>query len=260
MGGTRIYAHRGASAFCIENTMEAFKLAVEQRADGIELDVQLARDGTVVVLHDETVDRVWNGSGAVKDFTYAQLKELHARKRTCEKSYIPSLIEVLHFILPLSVALNIELKTNAEPYTGIEQKTVELIHQLHMQERVVYSSFNHESLLRIKTCDPNARIGLLYSSILVRPWDYAKAVGAYAIHPNINSMRVPNLVKDCHQRGVDVNVWTVDAPEWIRFCMEQDVDGIITNRPDIAVYQSENKKQGFAFENNNMEGFDSFGC
>ncbi len=82
MGDTKIFAHRGANVFRTENTMAAFRLAAEQGADGIELDVQLTRDGVLVVLHDETVDRVWDGNGTVKDFTYPQLRELRVREQT----------------------------------------------------------------------------------------------------------------------------------------------------------------------------------
>ena len=242
MGDTKIFAHRGANAFRTENTMAAFRLAVEQGADGIELDVQLTRDGVLVVLHDETVDRVWDGNGTVKDFTYPQLRELRAREQTGGKrAYIPTLEEVLKFCSALPIMLNIELKTNIEPYPGIEKMVVDLVHQYNMTEFVLYSSFNHMSLVTLKQYDSGARIGLLYSDILVRPWDYANAVGADAIHPNINSMRIQNLVRDCHQHGIHVNVWTVDEPERMHYCLDQGVDGIITNKPDAAVYQRKNR-------------------
>ena len=73
---TQVWAHRGASAYAPENTLEAFRLAAEMGADGVELDVQLSRDGELVVAHDETIDRVSNGTGYIKDYTLAQLKKL----------------------------------------------------------------------------------------------------------------------------------------------------------------------------------------
>lgn len=236
MGNVNILAHRGLHTHKPENTLPAFRLAIEQGADGIELDVQLAQDGSVVVNHDETVTRVWDGVGAIKDFTYEQLRTLHARNNAEDAEvYIPTLEQVLALCAPSSIRINIELKTSIEPYPGIVDKTMELVDRFKMTDRVLYSSFNHQSLIAIKQRDIHAPIGLLYSDILYRPWDYAKSVGADAIHPAVNSLRTPNLVCSCHQYGIAVNVWTVDDPNLMRLCAQLKVDGIITNRPDVAL-------------------------
>ena len=110
---TKIFAHRGASAYAPENTMEAFHLAAKQGADGIELDVHVTKDGEVVVTHDEKIDRVSNGSGFVKDMTLRELKRLsfHNHMESYVGAGIPTLREVLEFVKTTTMAVNIELKT-----------------------------------------------------------------------------------------------------------------------------------------------------
>ena len=110
---TKVWAHRGASAYAPENTLEAFLLAAEQGADGVELDVQLTKDGEMVVVHDEEIDRVSDGSGFVKDYTLAELKNLNFNKTHLEYQNvkIPTLREVYEALKPTGMTINVELKT-----------------------------------------------------------------------------------------------------------------------------------------------------
>ncbi len=142
---TKIFAHRGASAYAPENTVEAFALAMEQGADGIELDVQMTKDGQVVVIHDETIDRVSDGTGAVRDYTLEELKKFHFSNHmeNYENAAIPTLKEVLDLIKSSNMLLNIELKTGIYWYPNLEEKTMELVKEAGMEDRVIYSSFNH---------------------------------------------------------------------------------------------------------------------
>ena len=120
----KIYAHRGASAYAPENTLPAFQAAMEQGADGIELDVHLSRDGELVVIHDEELDRTTNGTGLVKDHTLAELKKLCADNGMSGYGdvRIPTLQEVLELVKPSGMLVNIELKTGILWYEGIEKK------------------------------------------------------------------------------------------------------------------------------------------
>ena len=156
---TKIFAHRGASAYAPENTMEAFHLAAKQGADGIELDVHVTKDGEVVVTHDEKIDRVSNGSGFVKDMTLRELKRLsfHNHMESYVGAGIPTLREVLEFVKTTTMAVNIELKTGLYWYPNIEEKTVALVHELGMQDRIIYSSFNHHSIAKLKEIDSCCR-------------------------------------------------------------------------------------------------------
>ena len=143
-----VWAHRGASGYMPENTMEAFELAIEQKADGIELDVQLSRDGEIMVLHDESVDRVTNSSGLLKDFTSWQLKEIPVKPvKTPGKIFrIPTLSEVLDLMRHTDMKVNIELKNSVFFYEGMEEKVIALVKDLGMEEQIIYSSFNHYCL------------------------------------------------------------------------------------------------------------------
>ena len=128
MERTLVWGHRGASGYAPENTMAAFEKAVEMGADGIELDVQLTKDGELVVIHDETIDRVSDGSGWVKDFTYAKLIK-HNFNRThpeYEHAQIPTLEEVYALIKPTDLTINVEIKTGVVFYPEIEERVLDL--------------------------------------------------------------------------------------------------------------------------------------
>ncbi|MDE6182363.1 MAG: glycerophosphodiester phosphodiesterase, partial [Eubacteriales bacterium] len=147
MINTKIFAHRGASAYAPENTMEAFKLAIKQNADGIEIDVHLTKDNHVVVIHDETIDRVSNGKGFVRDYTLEELRQFsyNYNFNQYENVKIPTLEDVLELIKPTNLILNIELKTNFLWYENIEEIVLSIVDKFEMQDRIIYSSFNHYS-------------------------------------------------------------------------------------------------------------------
>ena len=236
---TMIQAHRGASAYFPENTLEAFSRAIEQGADCIELDVHLSKDGEIVVAHDARLERVSNGTGYINDHTLEELKSLDFSLTFNERSgvcRIPTLSEVFSLIKPSALAVNIEVKTTERLYPGLCEKLIGLAHEFAMGGRVLYSSFNHYSLREIKQIDPGAKIGLLYELAMVDPWVYANYVGADAIHPHYYVIAaLPETVKHCHENGVKVNVWTVDGNEAINMMLKSGVDGIITNKPDVAI-------------------------
>lgn len=232
---TKIFAHRGASAYRPENTLEALSLAVGHNADGIELDVHLSKDGHVVVAHDERLERVSNGCGLINDHTLEELKRLNFNKLFPDQPEcrIPTLGEVYSLVKDTPLEVNVELKTTELMYPKLPKKLLELEREFSMEDRVLYSSFNHYSLLAVKNINPKARIGLLYAMGLVDPWIYARHVSAHAIHPHYSIMAaLPETVVNCHEKGIAVNVWTVDEPQVAALMMKSEVDTIITNKPD----------------------------
>jgi len=231
-----IYAHRGASAYAPENTLEAFRLAMEMGADGIELDVHLTKDGELAVIHDEALDRTTNGTGQVKDFTMAQLKELDASngKAAYPGAKIPTLGEVYDLVRDSGMTVNVELKTDANFYPGIEAACLKLEREKGMTGRVIYSSFNHYTIANLRALDKDARLGLLYMSGLYEPWNYAKQVTAQYIHPFDASMLLPGLAEGCLENGIGINAWTIDDPGMMELCLEKGAN-IITNVPDTAI-------------------------
>jgi glycerophosphoryl diester phosphodiesterase len=236
---TKIQAHRGASAYRPENTLEAFSLAIEQGADGIELDVHLSKDGEIVVAHDANLERVSNGTGYIYDYTLKELKALDFNKlfKDSPACRIPTLSEVFSLVKPSALTVNIELKTTEERlYPGLTEKLAVLTEEYGMGERVIYSSFYHDSLREIKTINPKARIGLLYDQDIDEPWVYANNLDADAIHPHYHFIAaLPETVERCHENGVKVNVWTVDEIDAIKLMLKCGVDCIITNKPDVAI-------------------------
>ena len=231
-----IFAHRGASGHAPENTLEAFQLAVQMGADGIELDVHLSSDGELVVIHDETVDRTTNGSGSVSSKTLAQLKELDASKGMAgfTGAKIPTLAEVYDLIRPTKLVINVEIKTDNIMYADIEKKCLELEKEKGMQGRVLYSSFNHYTLANVLALDPKAQTGLLYVSGLYQPWEYAKFTGAKFIHPHFRNLALPGLVDGCRENSIGINPWTINDEKIMKECLKQGI-GIITDYPDRAV-------------------------
>ena len=235
---TRIQAHRGASAYRPENTLEAFALAVEQGADGIELDVHLTKDGYIIAAHDETLERVSNGTGYINNHTLSELKKLNFNKAFPEQPacIVPTLDEVYSLIKDTALTLNIELKTNELSYPELPEKLVKIEHEYKMNGRVIYSSFNHYSLAALKKINPDAKTGLLYSTGMIDPWVYAKYVSADAIHPHYSVIAaLPETVANCHENGILVNVWTIDKPDILNYMFKCGVDAVITNKPDIAL-------------------------
>lgn len=236
MISTKIMAHRGASGYAPENTLESFKLAYEQNADCIELDVHICKSGELIVCHDDTVDRTTNGSGFIKDLTLDELKSLDASAnfnleyKNCK---IPTLVEVFDWIAPLSLDLNIELKNAPILYENMEEKLVALIKEYELESRVILSSFNHYGLAKCKKIDPNLKTGLLYMAGLYEPWNYCKSVNADAIHPMFLGV-LPEMISACKSEQIAINTWTVNDESSMQKLISLNVDAIITNYPDKA--------------------------
>lgn len=161
----KIWAHRGCSQRYPENTFTAFSKALEiEGLTGIELDIQMTKDGEIVVIHDERVDRTTSGIGFVKDYTYSQLRQLTIETDNLSKEKIPSLMEVLDLMqkkMEDGLFLNIELKNSKIPYVGMENKVLDLISGRNLQGQTIYSSFYTKSLKKIRDLDAETLIGVL---------------------------------------------------------------------------------------------------
>ena len=233
-----IFAHRGASGVAPENTLEAFDLAVRMGAHGVELDVHCCRTGELVVAHDETVDRVSDGTGAIRNLSLKELKSLcfnriHPEYRNAR---IPLLSEVFRLLQPTGLSVNIELKNSMVDYPDLERKVLEEVARSFDPKRVLFSSFNHQSMLRMKRLDPSVPCGLLYDAVLIRPWEYAKKLGMDAIHPHFSEVLLtPGGCAEAHAAGIRVNPWTVNTPETMDAVLREGADILITNFPDQAL-------------------------
>ena len=229
-----IYAHRGASTQSPENTMAAFRKAIELGSGGIELDVHMTKDGEIVVIHDEVIDRTSNGTGKVKDLTFSELLRYdfgYWFSQEFSEEKIPTLEQVMTLLSDWDGVLNIEIKAND---TGIESSVIALIDKYRMRKRVIISAFNHYILVNVKRIDDAIETGALIMETLYRPWEYAKRIGAGTIHPFYRAIN-QEIIGECLANGIDVNVFTVDRSEDIKMLAGAKVSGIITNVPDVAL-------------------------
>ena len=230
--------HRGASAVAPQNTLAAFRRAVELGADGVELDVQLSADGAVVVIHDFTVDKTTDGTGRVADKTLAELKSLDAGGKFSPQfagERIPTLAEVFE-ATDGKLLVNVELKAPDKSWnTALVAPVLDIVRRHGMQARVLFSSFNRHVLRAMKQLAPDIPAGLLYE-----PSSLAHARRAWldpfvpheARHPHYSMLTGP-IVGWCHAHGLRVNTWTVDDPAEMRRHIAAGVDSIITNKPDV---------------------------
>lgn len=234
---TKVWAHRGASAYAPENTLEAFLLAAEQGADGVELDVQLTKDGEMVVVHDEEIDRVSDGSGFVKYYTLAELKTLNFNKTHPEYQdvKIPTLREVYEALKPTGMTINVELKTGIFWYKDLEKKVLELTKEMEMEDRVIYSSFNHYSIQQMKKIVPEAETAYLYSDVILNVAEYAKNTKVDGLHPAVYHVKMADFLKEYLGSNLNVRVWTVNEKADMKWLIDAGVTAIITNYPDMAV-------------------------
>lgn len=236
MYNTKIWAHRGASGYAPENTLEAFKLAVSQEADGIELDVQLTKDKELVVIHDEKIDRTSNGKGYVKDYTLEELKKFNFNygNEEYKEVKIPTLKEVYELLKPTNLIINVELKTGIIFYEEIEEKALKLAKEMGMEDRIIYSSFNHHTIKKIKELNNNVPTGLLYCDGWIGILEYAKKLGVTALHPCGYNLQYENLIEESKKENMLLHVWTINEEKDMKFLYENKIDAIITNYPDVA--------------------------
>jgi glycerophosphoryl diester phosphodiesterase len=219
--------------------MEAFEKAVRLGAQGVELDVHLSADGELMVIHDEDIARTSDGAGRVADMTLAQLRAFNYNKGfedTYKMAAIPTLAEVYELIKPCGILVNVEVKTNANIYPGIERKLIRMETDMGMRGRVLYSSFNHYTLGRLKSINRKAVLGVLYVNALLEPWRYAKHIGAQALHPRYEYIyRYPGFIERAHACGIIVNAWTVNEAADIARLSDMGADVLITDKPDLRI-------------------------
>lgn len=232
-----VIAHRGASGYAPENTIAAFKLAVEMGFDLIENDVHKTKDGVIVVSHDGSLERCTDGTGKIADLTLAEVQSVDAGVKFGDKypgQTIPTLREALAS-LPNNAGFCIELKVN-----GIAEEVVRMVEQAGQVERTVIFAFDASNGPVVKKANP--LLSFLYL-VGIRPEDKTERVAEVvetALRSQADIIGVnegglsPELVKAAKRRGVSVWVWTVDDFERAKECVLMGVDGIISNKPDIA--------------------------
>lgn len=221
-------AHRGYSALYPENTMEAFIQAYYKGFDGVETDVHMTRDGHLVLIHDEKINRTSDGKGYVKDMTLSELRQYNFCYEKSGRYPIPTLKELLEFIQDKDFLVNIELKTDVIHYEGIEEKVYQMVKDYGVENQIYYSSFYLPSVLKIMQLDPEAYVGYLMEKNYKKKTLelYTNHIQAY--HPRYNYLN-EKRIKELKENGICIGTWTVPSRKEYERLKELGVDIIISN-------------------------------
>ncbi|MEM3185941.1 MAG: glycerophosphodiester phosphodiesterase family protein [Conexivisphaerales archaeon] len=235
MGYFVILGHRGAKGYSPENTIPSFKKAIELGADGIELDVHLSKDGELVVIHDDTVDRTTDGTGFVHDMTVQQLKRLDAGikfGKGWEGLRIPLLGEVFEKIG--RTRYRIELKHSGLVYKDIEKKVIKEVESKGFPEETEYSSFDFDSVENLKMIDSSLKTGIIIHGKVKWFIPIAKKLRCDSIFV-ISDLLDESDVSLAHKSSLKVGMWGVNNYSTSTKAARLGVDSITTDYPDLAV-------------------------
>ena len=225
-----IEAHRGDSANAPENTLAAFKRAVDLGADSIELDVHPAADGTLMVIHDSTLDRTTNGTGAIQTKTVEQLRRLDAGAWFAPEfagEKIPALEEVCALLARSNIKLNIEIKASPSGQ-NVPLTLVNLLRRFSKERDYIVSSFNLQALLAVRKIEPQIQLALIGKGPDILP--LAKLHDLPWIHGEFSTVD-KSLIDAAHALGKRVNIWTMDDPSRFSYWQGIGLDKICTNCP-----------------------------
>jgi glycerophosphoryl diester phosphodiesterase len=221
-----ILGHRGASAYAPENTLAAFRLAADQGADGVELDVQLSADGWPVIMHDRRVDRTTNGSGAVRELKLSELKALEMKAG----QQIPTLDELFE-TTGTQLLYNVEIKEHGWRGNGSVAAVADCVRRFGFEDRVLVSSFNPFTIRRAQRVMANETPLAMIRAPGIFRYTFLLASGA-ADHPHFSLVN-RKYMDWAINRGYRVHVWTVNEPDEARRLAGLGVHAIITNKPDL---------------------------
>ena len=223
------FAHRGVMTLQPENTMSAFRLALDTGADGIETDVHLTKDGELVLIHDESLERTTDGSGLVSSYTLDELRRFNAGVRFSQQEVIPTLQELLELVRDESIRLNLEVKTDVLRYVGIESRLLDIIDSSDINpSRILFSSFNHETVHRLKKSRPDIEAAILLAQPLYDTVGYLESVGADSVHPHIDRI-TDEEIQSLQRHGVPVRPYTIKTEAQLERCQALQVDAIFVN-------------------------------
>jgi glycerophosphoryl diester phosphodiesterase len=231
-----VIAHRGASGHAPENTMAAFRRAVEMGAGFIETDLHLTRDSQFVAIHDDTLDRTTNASGLVTNHTLAELRRLDAGAwfgPAFVGQRIPTLDEILAFAREHDIIFYLEIKSGGA--WRPEHALVAALQNSDAVDRVVILCFDEEVLRTVRELDASLMTGLLVNRPAADLVERAQRAGVRQLAPHWELVS-RELVQQAHAAGLPVVPWTVNQPEQMRALLRLGVDGILTDYPDRLIH------------------------
>lgn len=240
-----VIAHRGFSSIAPENTLIAINKAAELKAEYCEFDVRRCADNTLIVIHDEDVDRTSNGKGKVSELNYSQIKTFDAgswKSEVYTGERIPTLKDALTALKNTGCKAVIELKSE-----GIFRDIAQAIEELEMSKQILVVSFDAQALKKLHRLNPGVNCGLLCGCDFVRENEYsprriarqARFCHAKVIGVEYNVLS-PMLVEELKKHGLVVWAWTVNDPDVMAALINWDIDGVVTDRPDVLLQVSKN--------------------
>lgn len=239
MAFPRIFAHRGASSLAPENTIASFAKAAEVGARWFEFDVDIIGDGSLIVIHDDKLQRTTTGKGGYYNLSFSDIRKLDAGKwfsDTYRFERIPEVADVISFANSANMGMNLEIKPCCGG-TELREKLIEnlavAVDSVANTDRFIVSSFDHEALARFHAMRPNINLGWLFDreNQPGPTWQQgAELLGCTAIHPDVNGL-TPEEVKEMRDAGFDVNVWTVNDVDQAQELASWGVTGIFTDCP-----------------------------
>ena len=233
-----IYAHRGASEYYPENTLSSFYAGVEMGANGIENDIQRTKDGVLVVFHDDTIDRVTDGSGKISDYTYRELLKFTVKNEKYNRfDKIMTFEEFLKYFAWRDLTLAIELKQ-----FGIAKDVIDMIDEYGARDKCIITSFKYDELVAAREYDKDFRLGYLYSGAT----DAARIEQLKAINATQACPKAPNLTQEelklIHENGFECRGWGIANTEIMANAVEMGIDaGMTVNFPDKLIEYLKNR-------------------
>lgn len=231
------YAHRGSLTEAPENTLASMQKALNHKPKAIELDVQLTKDGHLVVIHDHKFTRFnKNITGLIKDFTLEEIKQIDVGSSFSSKftgETLATLEETLELI-PRDILINVEIKNIPVIYEGIEKKVLDVLKAYNRLENIVISSFDHEALKKIQQLNANIPLGLLFYYRILEPWKYAQNTGLQlaSVHPLYTTID-QQFIDQFKELDLRIYPFTVDDMTIYKQLLEMGVDGVFSNNPKI---------------------------
>ena len=222
------YAHRGASEYAPENTLSSYYLGLLSGANGIETDVQRTKDGVLVLFHDDTVDRVSNGTGRLCDYTLEELKELRIYGKSTTGFYdrIITLREFLEKFSQYDIKFAIELKG-----ADVEEDTLDMINEFGILNKTTFTSFKFDYISKIKKINPEARVGWLTKEITDENIKMLLDIGGEELAPKAEFI-TDELIKNLRASQLGVRAWGFSNIELMKKMCDLNVDGMTVNFPD----------------------------
>jgi glycerophosphoryl diester phosphodiesterase len=244
--GPLVAAHRGGALLWPENSLTAFRLALELGVDYLETDVHLTADGEVVILHDPTLDRTTTGRGRIRAARWTDLASVRLRGRdgAITPDSVPALSQLLDLLASRSTRLLLEIKVDADrqPYPGIEAKVLGLVRGRGLADRTVVMAFEPETIRRIRALDPSIRAALLVGRGRVEREGvpareavrWAKNAGATDLGIDYRILDA-SVLESARAAGLVVGAWTVNEESDLRAVIASGVSVVTSDRPDLAL-------------------------